>query len=212
MNDLWNDKDKENAVILKATDMNTSFIENKGHGKFQISAMPLAAQMAPVYGMVAKDVDQDGNLDLMMVGNDFGMEPFTGRHDAFMGLYMKGNGKGGFAPLSIAQSGLFINGDAKGLATVQSAKEGDVFVATQNQDSLKVYKQTGNTTKPKKYIKLKPDDFYADITYKNNRKKRVEFYYGSTYLSQSSRNLEVDADVAKITITGYTGKKRDVTN
>jgi hypothetical protein len=127
-------------------------------------------------------------------------------------LYMKGNGKGGFAPLSIAQSGLFINGDAKGLAAVQSANGGEVFVATQNQDSLKVYKQTGNISKPKKFIKLKPDDFYADITYKNNSKKRVEFYYGSTYLSQSSRNLEVDADVAKITITGYTGKKRDVTN
>jgi hypothetical protein len=208
IDDLWSAADKEGAVILKATDMNTSFIENKGNGKFAISAMPLSAQMAPVYGMVAKDIDHDGNLDLVMVGNDFGMEPFTGRHDAFMGLMMNGNGKGGFAALSIAQSGLFVNGDAKGLATIQSAQGGDVFVATQNQDSLKVYKPATNVTK--RSIKLRADDFYADIVYKNNSKKRVEFYYGSTYLSQSSRNLEVDANVAKITITGYGGKKRDV--
>jgi hypothetical protein len=211
MDDLWSAADKEKAVILKATDMNTSFIENKGNGKFSIRPMPLATQMAPVYGMVAKDVDQDGNLDLLMVGNDFGMEPFTGRHDAFMGLYMKGNGKGGFAPLSVAQSGLFVNGDGKGFATIQSAKGGDVFVATQNQDSLKVYRKAGNNP-AKKYIKLKPDDFYADITYKNNSRKRVEFYYGSTYLSQSSRSLPVDADITKITITGYSGKKREIAN
>lgn len=212
MDDLWSDKDKENAVIMKATDMNTSFITNKGNGKFTISPMPLATQMAPVYGMIAKDIDQDGNLDLVMAGNDFGMEPFTGRHDAFMGLYLKGNGKGGFAPLSVAKSGLFINGDAKALAAIQSAKRGDILVATQNQDSLKVYRQTGIGMKPKKYIKLKGDDFFADISYKNGSKKRVEFYYGSTYLSQSSRNLQVDADVSKITITGYAGKKREITN
>jgi hypothetical protein len=115
-------------------------------------------------------------------------------------------------PLSVAKSGLFINGDAKGLATIQSAKGGDILVATQNQDSLKAYRQTTIGTKPKKYIKLKADDFYADVTYKNGSKKRIEFYYGSTYLSQSSRNLQVDAGIAKITVTGYDGKKRDVSN
>jgi hypothetical protein len=212
MDDIWSEADKKGATILKATDLNTSIILNKGNGKFAISAMPLAAQTAPVYGMVAEDIDQDGNLDLMMVGNDYGMEPFTGRHDAFMGLYMKGNGKGGFAPTTVAQSGIFVNGDGKSLGTIQSAKGGDVFVASQNQDSLKTYRQNTSGLKPKKYIKLQPDDFYADITYKNNTKKRVEFYYGSSYLSQSSRNLQVDADVAKITITGYSGKKREINN
>jgi hypothetical protein len=103
MNDLWSDKDKKNAVIMKATDMNTSFIGNNGNGKFTISPMPLATQIAPVYGMIAKDIDQDGNLDLVMTGNDFGMEPFTGRHDAFMGQYLKGNGKGGFATFICSQ-------------------------------------------------------------------------------------------------------------
>jgi len=213
IDDLWNKQDRENALVLKATDMNTSFIENKGNGKFTISPMPVAAQMAPVYGMVAQDVDHDGNLDLIMVGNDFGMEPFTGRHDAFMGLYLKGNGKGGFASSSIARSGIFVNGDAKGLAIVHSAKGTDLLVATQNQDSLKVYQKTNtNAAAIKKWIKLNPDDFYAEITYKDNRKKNVEFYYGSTYLSQSSRIFEVDKDAVKVLITNYRGKKREIVN
>jgi hypothetical protein len=44
--------------------------------------------------MVSTDVDGDGNTDLLLVGNDYGMEPGSGRHDAFMGLCMKGDGKG----------------------------------------------------------------------------------------------------------------------
>lgn len=206
VNDLWTEKDKEGAVVLKATDMNTSLITGNGTGTFSISALPQDAQMAPVYGMITKDIDRDGNLDLIMIGNDFGMEPFTGRHDAFMGLYMKGNGKGGFAPLSIAQSGIYVAGDGKGLASVQSTK-GDLLVATQNQDSIKVFRKTG-ANPAKRYIKLKPDDFYADIMLKNGGKKHVEFYYGSTYLSQSSRVLELDANTADVTITSYSGRKR----
>ena len=145
-----------------------------------------------------------------MTGNDYGMEPFTGRHDAFMGLYLKGNGKGGFKEIPMAQSGLSINGDAKGLASIQSAKGNELFIATQNQDSLKVYEKTNNGQS--KFIRLKPDDFYADIIYRDSGKRRIEFYYGSTYLSQSSRTLQVDPKMSKIIITDYSGRKREVRN
>ncbi|AMR30803.1 hypothetical protein A0256_04875 [Mucilaginibacter sp. PAMC 26640] len=209
MQDLWSGKDKQNAIELKATDMNTSFIQNNGGGKFSITPLPLAAQMAPVYGILSEDIDLDGNLDLIMVGNDFGMEPFTGRHDAFMGLYLKGNGKGGFADVKMAQSGLCINGDGKGLASVLCANK-ELLIATQNQDSLKVYQKPGNSQS--KWIKLNPGDFYADIAYKNGGKKRIEFYYGSTYLSQSSRALKVAPGIANIIITSFNGKKRTVKN
>jgi hypothetical protein len=110
----------------------------------------------------------------------------------------------------MAESGLCISGDAKGFATVQSAKGNDMFIATQNQDTLKVYEQTGNGRS--KIIRLKPDDFYADIIYRDLRKRRIEFYYGSTYLSQSSRTLQVDPMASRIIITDYSGRKREIRN
>ena len=62
-----------------------------------------------------------------------------------------------------------------------------------------------------KWINLKPDDFYADIVYKNGNEKRVEFYYGSTYLSQSSRKFLVEHDAVKITLPIFPkGSKRQV--
>jgi hypothetical protein len=188
--------------------MASSYIENLGNGKFAIHALPPAAQIAPVYAMDAEDIDSDGNLDLLMVGNDYGMEPYSGRHDAFMGLYMHGDGKGGFTPLSLAASGFYVKGDAKGLARLHTARNEDIWIATQNQDSLVVSSLTAATNR--KWIDLQPQDFSIDIVYNNGQKRHSECYYGSTYLSQSSRKLPVSNDTKKIIITDFKGNKREV--
>ena len=213
MDDLLSKQDQENAIKLMANDFHSSYIENKGNGKFSIKPLPLEAQVAPVYGMVGDDVDGDGNLDLLLIGNDYGMEPISGRHDAFIGLCLVGDGKGNFSSMPLAKSGFIVKGDAKGLATVHTANGEDVLLATQNQDSLLVFRNTrrmeGDGTN---WIKLNPDDFFADIMYKDNRKRRVEFYYGSTYLAQSSRSLALDKEIVKVVITDFKGNKREVLN
>ena len=211
MNDIWSEDDKQGAIILQANNMQTCYLENKGKGHFEIKPMPLQAQQAPVYGMKSEDIDGDGNLDVLMVGNDYSMDPYSGRHDAFMGLCLKGDGKGNFAPLSLQQSGFFVNGDAKGLSSVYTAKNESIIIATQNQDSLKVYSR--NPVSPKiisNWIKLNPDDFFADVVCRDGTKRKIEFYYGSTYLSQSSRVMPVYSYFKKITITNFNGVKREV--
>ncbi|MEO8415340.1 MAG: VCBS repeat-containing protein [Ginsengibacter sp.] len=211
MNDIWSDNDKQDALVLTASDLQTSYIENNGDDRFSIKALPLEAQEAPVYGMVNEDVDGDGNIDVLMVGNDYGMDPYSGRHDAFNGLCLLGDGKGNFKPVDVSKSGFFVKGDAKGLATVHTARGEDIIIATQNQDSLMVFSKNPAYNKSiAKWITLQPGDFYADVVYKDGRKRRVEFYYGSTYLSQSSRRLPVENDFEKISITNYKGIKRKV--
>jgi hypothetical protein len=74
-----------------------------------------------------------------------------------------------------------------------------------------VYAKSINT-KNSKWINLQPEDFTADIIYKNGNKKHVEFYYGNTYLSQSSRKFEITNNVNKIIITNYKGAKREISN
>jgi hypothetical protein len=210
-NDILNEKDREGAMILQATDMSSVYIENKGNGKFEVKPLPVEAECAPVFGMLAKDVNADGNLDVLLVGNDYGMDPYSGRHDAFNGLCLLGDGKGNFKSLSIQQSGFFVKGDAKALATVHTAKKENIIIATQNQDSLQVYKSNPSIANGVvKWITLNPDDLSAEITYKNSTVRKEEFYYGCTFLSQSSRKLPVDKNVSKITITNFKGVKRNV--
>ena len=210
MDELWSKQDREGAIMLQATDLRSSYIENQGDGKFAIKSLPIEVQVAPVYGMVSEDVNDDGNLDLLLVGNDYGIEPISGRHDAFMGLCLTGDGQGNFTPMSVAESGFFVKGDAKGLATVHTAKDEDVWVATQNQDSLLVFSKHADHQDTPQWIRLNPDDLYADIVYKDDRKRRTEFYYGSTFLSQSSRTLAVDTNVAQVSITDFRGNKREI--
>jgi hypothetical protein len=205
---LWTGRERENAIVMTATDMHTSYIENKGNGNFVISPLPVEAQYAPVYGMMSEDLDGDGNLDLLLVGNDYGMEPYSGRHDAFNGLCLMGDGRGGFTNLPGGTSGFMVTGDAKGLVKINTGNNREIFLATQNQDSLKTYALTKEPVSSPTVIALKPADLSAEILYSNNKKRRVEFYYGSTYLSQSTRKFLVDKTAVKITITDFKGVKR----
>jgi hypothetical protein len=208
---MWSSKDRQDAIMFKANHMASSYIQNDGNGHFTIKPLPLQAQAAPVYGMVAEDVNGDGNLDVLMVGNDYGIEPYSGRHDAFMGLCLKGDGKGNFSDMSLSQSGFFVKGDAKGLARIHTAKNEDLLLATQNQDSLIAFSR--NSLRPatvSKWIRLNQDDYAAEVVYKDGRKRRVEFYYGSTYLSQSSRKIPFEKAMQKMTIINFKGSKREV--
>lgn len=211
MDDLWNKKDLSGAILLQANNMSSCYIENKGGGQFSIKAMPIEAQFAPVFGMISEDVDDDGHLDLLMTGNDYGMEPYSGRHDAFMGLCLRGDGKGNFRSLSIAESGLFIKGDGKGMAKIAGANGEIIFVATQNQDSLLAFRKTKYTAAGnKKLIKLQPGDFSAELQFADSTKRYVEFYYGNTFLSQSSRTFIWDKNAVQIIITDFKGNIRTV--
>jgi hypothetical protein len=209
MDDLFGPKEKENALSFRATDMASSYIENLGGGRFAIHALPSAAQIAPVYGMAADDIDGDGKPDLLLTGNDYGMDPYGGRHDASMGLYLKGNGHGSFTPLSIAASGFYLRGDAKGLARVHTARNEDIYIATRNQDSLAAFVAT--TPSSDHWLALQPTDFSANLQYADGHHQHVEFYYGSTYLSQSSRQFRIPPGVNRMMISDFAGHQRTLT-
>ncbi len=55
---------------------------------------------------------------------------------------------------------------------------------------------------------IDPGDAYATITLKNGEIYKEEFQYGSTYLSQSSRFLNVTQKIERITVTDSKGETR----
>src|SRR6185437_12114339 len=104
------------------------------------------------------------------------------------GLVLKGDGKGGFKPLTIQQSGLYIPGDGKALVKLRSAKGSYMIAASQNRDIMKIFE----LKRPVNTIKIAPLDMFAMITYKNGEISKQEFYNGSSFLSQSGRFLNID--------------------
>lgn len=122
------------------------YIENLGDGTFKLSELPIEAQFAPINGITVLDFDNDGKLDLLLVGNDFGNEVFVGRYDAFNGLVLQGNGDGTFEPIKSDQSGFLVPGDAKSITMIRSSDDSESYLVTQNQGKLLLFK---NNTIPK---------------------------------------------------------------
>ncbi len=199
------------TYAVKAENFKTSYIQNVGKGKFRIKALPVQAQLAPVFGIGVQDYNQDGNLDVVLTGNSYATEVLTGAYDAFIGLYLQGNGKGGFTPAPVTKSGFMVDGNAKGLGEI-ILKDGRLLtLVAQNNHNLKAFVVNKPVaTAAAKIIALQPYDAYAIEHLTNGQKRKCEFYYGSGYLSQSSRKLVISNRVKSVQIVDYRGKKRTV--
>lgn len=197
----------KDAYIRDCRFFESVWIENLGNGSFGIHPLPIEAQISPVFGMLADDYDSDGNCDLLITGNSYSSNIYTGQYDASIGLFLKGESKGGFSPVPGRESGFFVDGDAKALAEL-TLKDGSLLIlAAQNSDSLKVIKPL---RQPDKSIRLKNDEVTAELTFKNGDKEYIEFYYGTGYLSQSSRICHIPQDVVSVKINTYKGESRNI--
>ena len=168
--------------------------------------LPAMAQYSAINGMVADDFDGDGNLDIAMNTNDYATVPSYGRYDALNGLLLKGDGKGGFAPLGITQSGIFIPGNGKALVRMRSADGKYLLAASQNNGPVVLFE----LNKSREFLALNADDVVAVIVYKDGRRQRRETGYGNSFLSQSARAIPVDSTVAFIEVINSKGQTRKV--
>lgn len=209
MAELLTPKQLEGAIVLEANYMKSSYIENQGDGTFEIRPLPIRAQIAPINGLVASDINGDGNLDVLMVGNDYGNEVFPGRYDALTGLLLYGDGKGNFTPVLSAKSGFLVAGDAKALVRLSTAGGNDLFVASQNRGDLKVFGLPNDAFKGV-VVKAEPFDAFAMLTYADGHVEKVELSYGSGFLSQSSRTIRVSQDVTEIKMVDFKGVSRAI--
>ena len=103
--------------------------------------VPIAmqAQFAPVNAILPYDADNDGNLDLIIAGNEYQVEAMTGRYDASYGLVLKGNGKGNFIPVDIVKSGFIIDGDVKDLKEISLKNKEQLIIAAVNDGKMKCF-------------------------------------------------------------------------
>jgi len=206
MDQVITPEQRQGATILEANNFNSCLFRNEGNGRFVMEPLPAQAQLSVLNGMVAVDADMDGNLDLVINGNDYGTEVSTGRYDALNGLFLRGDGKGHFAPATILQSGIYIPGNGRSLVKLRSAGGGCLLAAGQNRGPLKLFA----CRSPLSGIRLQPSDVSAVIHDKNGGSRKVEFYYGESFLSQSARFIEKSGQVRSIEITDGHGTRRAI--
>lgn len=206
--DVLRPHDRKNTLVLQATTLSSSFVENLGHGQFAIRPLPTPCQEAPVYGMLSEDINRDGNLDIILTGNQYSAEPVFGNYDASVGQLMLGNGQGDFTLVSPSESGIFLGNDQKSIVQIY-ANNTPTMVAAANSGPLKAYQhqQTPGSTR---IIDLKSTDALVEITWADGRKTVQEFYYGSTYLSQKSRKFAIYETMKEVSVHSSQGEIRKI--
>lgn len=205
INQLFTPEVVKDAYKTSVNILKSCWIENKGGLNFELHPLPEAAQMGPVYGIVARDLNNDGRIDLILTGNEFSMAPYLGRQDALNGLVLLNKDKNIFTPLSIAGAGFYTPGN--GRALVEMIVQNRLTIAAgQNRDMLKLFstKTTGST-----YIKLNDDETHAIIYLKDGGKRKEEYPFGQGFLSQSARFVSLHAGISYVDI--YTGNKKSRT-
>ena len=85
--------------------------------------------------MIVEDFNKDGNRDLLIGGNDYQTANEIPRLDAGNGLLLLGDGKGGFSPLSIRETGIFLPGNVKDIKLMPTAFADVYFILVANNNA-----------------------------------------------------------------------------
>jgi hypothetical protein len=124
---------------LAANWLETTVFFNRG-GRFEARPLPLEAQLAPAFGVCVGDLDGDGTEDVFLSQNFFATDGDTPRYDAGRSLWLRGDGRGGFAPVRGQESGLLVYGEQRGCALGDYDRDGRVDLAvTQNSAETKLF-------------------------------------------------------------------------
>jgi hypothetical protein len=141
--DILGDARLNEALHYEVDTFASVWLRNNGDGTFTSFELPRMAQISPIRGILAHDMDGDGNLDLVVAGNTYDTEPNTPRADAGKGLWLKGDGRGGFTPVSPSESGFLAPLDVRDLALINTPT-GNVVLVANNSDSLQAFTVSGD--------------------------------------------------------------------
>ena len=142
MGDVFPEKELQGAVVRNAYTFATSLVRNNGDGSFTVTALPLEAQISPVYAMIAGDFAGGGRSDLLLAGNLAGVKPEIGAMTAGFGAFLQNDGKGHFVPVPELESGFEVPGEARDIRRVRT-RDGVIYIVSRDNDTPLVFRPAG---------------------------------------------------------------------
>ena len=140
INELFSSEVLDKSAVTKVNYTSSIVALNNGNGQFEIRVLPAMVQFSSIHAIHFNDFNKDGNLDLILGGNDFYFQPQLGRLDANHGLILLGDGKGLFNSLSADKTGLNLNGMVRAIEKINFQQKPH-WLILQNDMEPQLYKQ-----------------------------------------------------------------------
>ncbi|HEU5078752.1 MAG TPA: FG-GAP-like repeat-containing protein [Opitutaceae bacterium] len=187
--DVYGDKNLAAATLYKADNFASGVFLSQPDGGYRFEAFPREAQIGPMQGIVAGDLDGDGLTDVCAVQNFDGAMP---HFDGGVGAFLKGKGEGKFEALPPKTSGVVIPGNAKALVLLDEGDHKPSLFLTRHGDASEYL---SNRSDESRWLEIKligaagnPDGIGSSVTleFSASPKLTQEIGLGDGWLSQSS--------------------------
>ena len=129
----------KNSIMKQSTISESIIAVNEGDWNFSVKKLPSRVQLSCVCGIVCTDINNDGNLDIIMAGNNFEFKPQYSRLDASHGSVLLGDGSLDFKWQNYNTSGFVIKNEAKHLKTISDKSGKTYLLAAINNEKPKLF-------------------------------------------------------------------------
>ena len=134
-------KDLGRASILESQTMSSALLMNQSDAKFELKELSEEFQLSPIMGSVSLDINADGLTDLITAGNFHATETTQiGCYDASYGQIALQTENGEWQSSTALQFGMNLDGDVRGLASLQLANGQIIILAPRYNGALAVYR------------------------------------------------------------------------
>jgi hypothetical protein len=182
------------ARRFAATEFRSGVFLSQSDGTYRFDPLPRIAQISPLQGLVAGDFDGDGHADIYAVQNSYAPVVYVGRFDGGLSQLLRGDGRGHFTPVPVAESGLLVPGDAKALAVLDLDQDGwPDFLVSRNNNTTLAFRNNGVPGRHSLRVRLQglagnPTAVGARVTVEltDGTTQTSEVCAGSGYYSQST--------------------------
>lgn len=142
MDELFTPEQKQGMDTYTTRSFASGIFINDGNNRFHFELLPEMAQLSTICDALYRDLDGDGNKDILVCGNNSDADVGTGNYDAMALLMLKGDGKGRFSAVPATTSGLATRGEARKLVPLDQ-KNGKSILVLRNSGAAQVFMAGG---------------------------------------------------------------------
>ncbi len=137
--DLFPAEKMQTSLVKNFTYPSSCVAINNGNGNFTIVKLPVMSQMSCINAIQPLDVNNDGKIDLITGGNQFGFLPQFEKLDGSFGDVLINDGKGNFTWQEDKICGIGLRGEVRDIAVIKN-KAGTQVLFLQNNEYPALYK------------------------------------------------------------------------